>query len=150
MIGDAVQEQQDVEEFAAIREFEVQTPDERWEYFNKQTEKCIKCYACRNACPLCYCDECCVDSSQPQWFGKSTARSDTQAFHIMRTFHTAGRCVDCGACMRACPMDVDLRFLNKKIEKDVREQFSFEAGTNLEDQPPLNTFKTDDPQEFIK
>lgn len=150
MIGESVQEQQEPEEFAQIKEFEAKSPDERWDYFNRQMEKCIKCYACRNACPLCYCDECCVDSSQPQWFGKSTARSDTQAFHIMRTFHTAGRCVDCGACMRACPMDVDLRFLNKKIEKDVRELFSYEAGVNPDEPPPLNTFKTDDPQEFIK
>lgn len=150
MIGDAVQEQQAVEEFAAIREFEAQSPDARWDYFNRQMEKCLRCYACRNACPLCYCEECCVDSSQPQWFGKSTELSDTQVFHIMRTFHTAGRCVDCGACMRACPMDIDLRFLNKKIEKDVRELFNFEAGVALDDPPPLNTFKTDDPQEFIK
>jgi len=150
MIGEPVPEQQDRDEFGAIKDFEARTADERWDYFNRQMEKCIKCYACRNACPLCYCEECCVDSSQPQWFGKSTARSDTQAFHIMRAFHTAGRCVDCGACMRACPMDVDLRFLNKKIEKDVRELFSYEAGINPDEPPPLNTFKIDDPQEFIK
>jgi ferredoxin len=150
LIGEPVAEQQVNDEFAAIKNFEAQSPDERWDYFNRQMEKCIKCYACRNACPLCYCEECCVDSSQPQWFGKSTGASDIQAFHIMRTFHTAGRCVDCGACLRACPMDVDLRFLNKKIEKDVRELFNFEAGAALDDPPPLNTFKTDDPQEFIK
>ena len=150
MIGASVEDNKEGDEFLTVTEFEAKSAEERWEYFSRQSQKCIRCYACRNACPLCYCKECCVDSSQPQWFGKSTALSDTQVFHIMRTFHTAGRCVDCGACMRACPMDVDLRFLNKKIDKDVRELFSFEAGMSLDEPPPLNTFKTDDPQEFIK
>jgi formate dehydrogenase (coenzyme F420) beta subunit len=150
MIGEPAQESADADDFKDIRAFEEKAAEERWQYFSRETQKCIRCYACRNACPLCYCKECCVDSSQPQWFGKSTELTDTQVFHIMRTFHTAGRCVDCGACMRACPMDVDLRFLNKKIEKDVRDLFSFEAGMNPDEAPPLNTFKTDDPQEFIK
>ncbi len=150
LIGEALAEDTDGDEFSIIKDFEAKSAEERWEYFRQQSAKCIRCYACRNACPLCYCKECCVDSSQPQWFGKSTDMTDTQVFHIMRTFHTAGRCVDCGACMRACPMDVDLRFLNKKIDKDVRELFSFEAGMSLDDAPPLNTFKSDDPEEFIK
>ena len=82
-----------------------------------------------------------MDCSEPQWFGKSIELTDTQIFHIVRAFHTTGRCVDCGACMRACPMDVDLRFLNKKIEKDVLELFSFEAGEDP-DQPPLRLPRT--------
>ena len=127
LIGSALEENKGSDEFASVKDLEAKTAEERWDYFTRQTEKCIRCYACRNACPLCYCKECCVDSSQPQWFGKSTELTDTQVFHLMRTFHTAGRCVDCGACMRACPMDVDLRFLNKKIDKDVRELFSFFA-----------------------
>lgn len=150
LIGDTVEENKDSDEFGKIKEYEAKTSDERWDYFSKQIGKCIRCYACRNACPLCYCKECCVDSSQPQWFGKSIALSDTQIFHIMRAFHVAGRCVDCGACVRACPMEVDLRFLNKKIEKDVRELFSFEAGINLDEPPPLSVFRPDDPEDFIK
>jgi len=150
LIGDKVEEQKDVDEFEKIKEFEAKPFDERWNYFTQEIKRCIRCYACRNACPLCFCKECCVDSSQPQWFGKSIELTDTQVFHVMRSFHTTGRCVDCGACMRACPMDIDLRFLNKKIEKDVRELFSFEAGTDLEEPPPLTTFKTEDPEEFIK
>ncbi len=150
LIGGEVEEQKDVDEFEVIKGFEAKPSDERWAYFSKQSEKCIRCYACRNACPLCYCEVCCVDESQPQWFGKSVALSDTQIFHLMRTYHTAGRCVDCGACVRACPMDIDLRFMNKKIEKDVRELFSYEAGLDPEAPLPLNTFKTDDEDEFIK
>jgi len=150
LIGEPVEEQKEADEFEAIRAFEARSSDERWDYFTQQTKKCIRCYACRNACPLCYCKECCVDSSQPQWFGKSIEITDIQVFHIMRSFHTAGRCVDCGACMRACPMEVDLQFLNKKIEKDVRELFFFEAGIDSEEPPPFATFKPDDPEDFIK
>ncbi|MDY6971263.1 MAG: 4Fe-4S dicluster domain-containing protein [Thermodesulfobacteriota bacterium] len=150
MIGDNLDENKEADEFEAINKFEARSSDERWEYFTREANKCIRCYACRNACPLCYCEECCVDNSQPQWFGKSIELTDTQVFHIMRAFHATGRCVDCGACVRACPMDVDLRFLNKKIEKDVRELYSFEAGVDIDQPPPLSTFRPDDQDEFIK
>lgn len=150
LIGEPVKEQDEADEFARIKAFETRSADERWDYFSELTQKCIRCYACRNACPLCFCEECCVDGTQPQWFGKSVARADTQIFHIMRAFHAAGRCVDCGACVKACPMDVDLRFLNKKIEKDVRELFSYEAGMDMEEPSPLSTYNTDDYDDFIK
>jgi len=150
LIGETLEEQQGIDEFERIKDFEGKSTEDRWAYFSQETEKCIRCYACRNACPICYCEACCVDSSEPQWFGQSVERTDTQIFHIVRTFHTTGRCVDCGACVRACPMDVDLRFLNKKIDKDVRELFSFEAGTDPEEPPPLTTYKQDDPEEFVK
>ncbi len=150
LIGEALEEQKGIDEFERIRALEGREAHERWAYFSLETEKCIRCYACRNACPICYCEACYVDSSEPQWFGKSIERTDTQIFHIVRAFHTTGRCVDCGACVRACPMDVDLRFLNKKIEKDVRDLFSFEAGIDPEEPPPLTVYKQNDPEEFIK
>jgi len=150
LIGDKVEENQGFDEYKEVKEFEAQSADRRWQSFTNEVSKCIRCYACRNACPLCYCQECFVDSSQPQWIGKTTNLSDTSIFHIVRAFHTAGRCVDCGACERACPMGIDIRKLTKKIEKDVKELFHYEAGVSLEDIPPLATFNPDDPQEFIK
>lgn len=150
LIGETLEEQKETDEFERIKEFEGKEADERWTIFSRETEKCIRCYACRNACPICYCEACYVDSSEPQWFGKSIELTDTQIFHIVRAFHTTGRCVDCGACVRACPMDVDLRFLNKKIDKDVRELFSFEAGIDPEEPLPLTVYRQDDPEEFIK
>ena len=150
LIGDNVEENQGIDEYREVKEFEAQSPDLRWQNFTNEVRKCIRCYACRNACPLCYCRECFVDSLQPRWIGKTTNLSDTSIFHIVRAFHTAGRCADCGACERACPMGVDIRKLTKKIEKDIKELFHYEAGVSLEDVPPLATFKPDDPQEFIK
>jgi len=150
LIGDKVKENQGVNEYEEVEQFEAQTADKRWQSFTNEVSKCIRCYACRNACPLCYCRECFVDSSQLQWIGKTTDLSDTSIFHIVRAFHTAGRCVDCGACDRACPMGIDIRKLTKKIERDVKELFHYEVGVSLEDVPPLATFNPDDPQEFIK
>ena len=150
LIGDKIEEKRGIDEYGEVKEFEAQSADMRWQSFTNEISKCIRCYACRNACPLCYCQECFVDSSQPQWIGKTTNLSDTSIFHIVRALHTAGRCVDCGACDRACPMGIDIRKLTKKIEKDVKELFHYQAGVNVEDVPPLATFGLDDPQQFIR
>jgi formate dehydrogenase subunit beta len=132
-----------------IAEFEAKSPEERWAFFSDLLKGCIKCYACRNACPLCYCKECFVDQTQPQWVGKTTDISDIIFYHIMRAFHVAGRCIGCGACTRACPMNIDLRLLSKKLEKIVKDRYNFEAGLNPEEAPPMGAQKADDPQEFI-
>jgi formate dehydrogenase subunit beta len=133
-----------------VQELESWTADERWAYFSEEFSRCIRCYACREACPVCYCTECFVDQSQPSWFGKSDHLSDVMAFHLVRMYHVAGRCLDCGACVRACPMHIDLRTLGRKLEKDVRELFGYESGMDLESAPLLGTFRSDDPQGFIK
>ena len=148
LVGDAITEL-DTDSYLDVEQFEALPAEERGEYLSKEFSKCIRCYACRNACPLCYCQECFVDSSKPQWIGKTTDASDTAIFHIMRAFHLAGRCVDCGACERACPMGVDIRKLNRKLVRDVKEWFGYEAGLSLEQVAPLSTFKPDDTEEFM-
>lgn len=148
LVGDVVEES-NVDPYEDVKQFEDQLPEERWEYFSKEFTRCIRCYACRNACPLCYCQECFVDSSSPPWIGKTTNESDTAIFHLMRAFHLAGRCVECGACERACPVGVDIRKLHRKLARDVKERFGYESGVSLEQVTPLATFKPDDPEEFI-
>ena len=139
----------DVEPYRYIEAIEALSADERWKYFVSEMSKCIRCYACRGACPSCYCSQCFVDQNQPRWFGKTTELSDTTIFHLVRAFHVAGRCVNCGACARACPMGVDLMSLTKKIEKDMEELYSYMAGMDVDELAPFATFKEDDPQEFI-
>jgi len=137
------------ETYPDIESFEGFSDEKRWQYFSEEMSRCIRCYACRNACPLCYCTECFVDASNPQWIGKSIDESDTALFHIMRAFHLAGRCVDCGACERACPLGIDIRKLNRKLSKDVLALFNYKAGISLDEVAPLATYRPDDSEAFI-
>lgn len=123
---------------------------ERWEFFSQEFERCIRCYACRNACPLCYCKECFAEAQRPAWVSPAATRSENLFFHVGRTLHMAGRCVECGACERACPLDIPIALLPLKVEELVREHFAFEAGVSLEKEPPLLTYRENDPNEFIK
>ncbi|MGC8720009.1 MAG: 4Fe-4S dicluster domain-containing protein [Thermodesulforhabdaceae bacterium] len=149
LVGEMVVEQQ-VDRYEDIRAIEAMTSEQRWEYFRKLIEPCIRCYACRNACPFCYCPQCFVDESKPQWVGKTIDPTDTFTFHFLRAFHLAGRCTDCGSCERACPVGIKVRMFTKKLEKDVKELYGYEAGMQLGERPPLDTYRPDDPQDFIK
>ncbi|MCJ7830728.1 MAG: 4Fe-4S dicluster domain-containing protein [Desulfobacterales bacterium] len=150
MVADPVDEQTDVDRYADVKRIEALPSEEKWKYFEDLFATCIRCYACRNACPLCYCPTCFVDETRPQWVGKSQDPTDTLTFHFLRAYHCAGRCTDCGACERACPMGIRVRQLTKKLEKDCLELFDWEAGLTLEKRPPLDAYRPNDPDDFIK
>jgi len=125
------------------------TADERYREFKDTLKDCIRCYACRDACPLCYCHVCFVDETQPQWCGKTQDEADVETFHLLRAFHCAGRCTDCGACESACPQGIKMRRLTTKIEKDIRQMYGYEPGMNPEATPPMSVYRPNDPQDFI-
>jgi len=133
--------------WARIKEFEKMSPEERWQYFVQETSRCLRCYACRNACPVCYCSECFTDSTMPYWVGTTLAPSDVQVFHLVRAFHTAGRCTSCGNCSQVCPVGIDISFLVNKLGKDVEELFSHEVGVDIEEAPPLSSYSDSDTNE---
>jgi len=150
LAADLVEEQKDVDRYEDVRKIEAMPPEEKWNYFDDLLSTCIRCYACRNACPLCYCPTCFVDESRPQWVGKSDDSIDTRTFHFLRAYHCAGRCTDCGACERACPVGINMRMFTRKLEKDCFELYGWEAGLSLDERPPLDTFRPEDPGDFIK
>jgi len=145
-----VEEQKDIERYADIRRVEAMSPQEKWQYFEDLIDPCSRCYACRNACPLCYCPTCFVDESSPQWVGKSQDETDIRTFHFLRAYHCAGRCTDCGACERACPVGIKVRQFTSKLNKDCLDMFGWEAGVLPDQRPPLDTFKPGDSGDFIK
>jgi ferredoxin len=150
LTAEPVKEQEGIEAYGDVKKIEEMDAEKKWGFFTRMIERCIRCYACRNACPLCYCPTCFVDESRPQWVGKSIDPIDTMTFHILRAYHCSGRCTDCGACERACPVGITMRQFTKKLNKDALELFSWEAGLDPDQRPPLDLYRPDDYNDFIK
>lgn len=148
LLGDEVKSTKK-EEYKEIKTLEKKALKEKWEFWSEAFDRCIRCYACRNVCPLCYCKECIVDQLSPQWIYRSVNRSENTVWNLIRAYHLAGRCSGCGECERACPMNIPLTMLNKKIEKDIKELFQYVAGVNLEEKPLLAMFKPNDTEDTI-
>lgn len=135
--------------YAQVKEFENKAVEERFSFWQKEFENCIKCYACRQVCPHCFCPTCIVDRSQPEWINPSPSKIGNFSWNVVRAYHLAGRCTDCGECERVCPMNIPLRKINKKIEKDIKGLFNHEAGINPDEPPLLAQFSTEDTGKFI-
>jgi formate dehydrogenase (coenzyme F420) beta subunit len=132
-----------------IAKIEAMPPAERWDYWQAELERCVLCHACREVCPMCFCERCVADKTVPQWLESSPHGRANLAWHLTRALHQAGRCCDCGECERACPVDIPLGLLNRKLAKVVEECYDFRATDDPEVPAPIGSYKLDDPQEFI-
>jgi ferredoxin len=122
---------------------------ERWKFWTDELAPCFKCYACRAACPMCYCHRCTVDFNQPQWIPVPSHQLGNLEWHIMRAVHLTGRCVDCDACANACPLAIPINLLNKRLIEDARTHFGGYMPS-LKGDHQMSTFKPDDKENFIK
>ena len=132
------------DDWADVAELEGMSAEERLAFWAREFDRCIRCYACRQACPGCYCFECLAEQVDPLWMGIAIELPEKAFFHVMRAYHLAGRCVGCNDCERACPMHIPLSLLNRKIAKEVEGLFGYRAGGDPETPPPLATFRKDE------
>ena len=136
----------DADRFAEVAKIEAMSPEEKFAYFQAELSKCIRCNACRNVCPACSCRKCVFDSTAFDSAQKSNTTSfEEKMFHIIRAFHVAGRCTDCGECSRVCPQGIPLHLFNRKFIKDINALYGeYQAGSDLESKAPLTSFRMDD------
>ncbi len=138
-----------LERFKDVKNLEALSAQERSDYWADQFSKCIKCNACRNICPACSCEKCVFDNDKAEISGKAKWDSEEQFYHIIRAYHVAGRCVECGECSRVCPVGIPLHKLNNKIIKDISELYGeYDAGVDPSKEAPIGTYKLDDSDSF--
>ena len=140
--------------FDMVKQLEAMTEEERYAFWQRELSKCIRCNACRNVCPACSCLHCVFDNPNSNIASKSNANEfEEKLYHIIRAWHVAGRCTDCGECSRVCPQNIPLHLINRKFIKDMNEFYGeYQAGEDTETKAPLNSYITTDrePNEFDK
>lgn len=144
----------DSHRFDEVERLESLTPDERYAFWQNELSRCIRCNACRDVCPACTCEKCVFDNPKSGLENKAAANEfEEKLFHIIRAFHVAGRCTDCGECSRVCPQHIPLHLLNRKFIRDIDNFYGeYQAGAEVGSRAPIVNFTTDDlePSEAVR
>jgi len=141
LIGPEIEPQGAEDTYADLAALEKLSTQERFDFWKRQMGRCIRCYACRNACPLCVCKHVCLaDSREPHWLSAEATLQEKWLFQVMHALHLAGRCTECGECQRSCPMGIPILLLKRMMNRELKELFNYQAGVSLEAVPPLHTF----------
>ena len=133
-----------------IEQLKGMSPQQRWQFWKEEFSRCIRCYACRNVCPACYCQRCFVEESEPRWVSPVPKWQDNLLFQEARNIHIAGRCTDCGECERVCPVNIPLRSLTREMYDIVGELFRFKSGMDKDAAPLLTAYEVSEAEEFFR
>ncbi|MBI5237888.1 MAG: 4Fe-4S dicluster domain-containing protein [Deltaproteobacteria bacterium] len=136
--------------FDRIKGIDSKTSADKWEFWLNEFSRCIKCYACRQVCSLCYCERCITEKNMPQWIETSAHPRGNLSWNLTRAMHLVGRCTFCGECERACPVNIPLNLVNQKMIQVVKDSFGFSSGLDTAVHPPMIVFSPDDKENFIK
>ncbi len=121
-------------DFATLEEM---SNEERFSFWSEQFGHCVKCYGCRDACPICYCQECILEADRG--FVTPGEVPPNMLFPMMRITHVMDSCVNCGQCQDACPMDIPISRLIFLLSKKIGDIFKYEPGMDVTKMPPLRT-----------
>lgn len=132
--------------FDEVEKLEAMTPDERFAFWQNELSRCIRCNACRDVCPACTCEKCVFGNPASGVENKAISDSfEEKMFHVIRAFHVAGRCTDCGECSRVCPQHIPLHLLNRKFIRDIDRFYGdYQAGAEVGSRAPLVNYTTED------
>lgn len=122
---------------------------ERFTFWTEELSKCVKCYACRQSCPMCYCNRCSTDFNNPQWVPVQSNLHGNMDWHILRALHLAGRCISCGECSRACPVGIPCHLLTMHLVDKTNSYFKVYAGTSADMKSVMSTYEPTDKESFI-
>lgn len=145
VFGGEEKEGEEVSPLAAQLAFAEKPAAEKLAFWQEQMARCIRCYACRNACPMCVCkDYCIAESREPLWLQQENSPAENFMFQLIHVSHLAGRCTECGECERACPVDIPLMLLRRHMNSQIAEVFDHHAGMDPQKTSPLLTFQMEE------
>ena len=111
------------------RDFEgLGTNKARLEKIVKETSRCIKCYACIDQCPICYCVEC---STKKPYLVPPGEIPVNFMFHLIRFAHIADSCVNCGQCQESCPMEIPNSLFMHAQQVELEKMFGYTPGVDM-------------------
>ena len=152
VVGKAREEAiEDPSRFEGVEKIAAMSADERHEFWKNEFSRCIRCNACRDVCPACTCEKCVFDNNALYTSQKvAQVPFEESLYHIVRAWHVAGRCTDCGECSRVCPEHIPLHLLNRKFVKDIDEIYGpYVAGSDMETKPPMLTWTAGDAEPSV-
>jgi len=121
-------------DFAHLREM---STEEKFSYWLGEFSRCIKCYGCRDACPICYCKDCILEADRGV-VAPGEIPPDIM-FPMIRSVHVMDSCVNCGQCQDACSMDLPLARLIFMLNRELGDIFKNEPGMDVNAPIPLKS-----------